>query len=130
MAVGLSFDYAGHITHAFVDSDKPTRVERSKDALSILGVSVLNGGTSTALGVMVLGFANSSIFRIFFTVSTSIKFCFEPSLDQGFMGIVCFGLVVGLAFLPSVLSFIGPGRVKKPESKPEQVELNELQVGK
>ena len=52
MAIGLSVDFTLHIAHAFMhfEGEVPARIEH---ALLTMGKSVLSGGVSTLLGVLV-----------------------------------------------------------------------------
>lgn len=88
-----------HMIHAYLNAPseikgrKTTREDRAKHALSTIGVSVLLGGTSTFLGVLVLAFSTSDVFWTFFVMLTSI---------------VVLGLAHGMVFIPVVLSLVGP----------------------
>ncbi|XP_073238432.1 patched domain-containing protein 3-like [Porites lutea] len=86
MAIGFAVDYSAHIAHAYVFSNKLSANDRVVDALSTLGASF-----STFLGMIVLAFAASEIFRIFFRM---------------FLGTVGFGLIHGLCIMPVYMSLL------------------------
>jgi predicted RND superfamily exporter protein len=92
LAIGLSVDYVAHIGHAFMKV-QGTRAERVTAALGSVGGGVLNGGVSTFLAVVVLAFAESFIFKIFF---------------KQFFCIIVLGLAHGLILLPVLLTWVGP----------------------
>lgn len=45
--IGLSVDYVVHLANAYVENVKETRYERTREMLTIMGVSVLGGGCTT-----------------------------------------------------------------------------------
>eukprot|EP00753_Platysulcus_tardus_P010713 PLAT2988.1.p1 GENE.PLAT2988.1~~PLAT2988.1.p1 ORF type:complete len:963 (+),score=426.36 PLAT2988.1:284-2890(+) len=92
LAVGLAVDYCAHIAHAFVSHPVGTRDDRVVHAVEELGTSVLQGATTTFLGVVVLAFGKSEIFRIFFKMFTLT---------------VTLGVAHGLILLPVLLSLLG-----------------------
>lgn len=102
MAVGLSVEFCCHIVTAFVFASG-TREQRARHALEAMGSSVLMGITLTKLtGVIVLAFAPSELFRIYYF--------------RMYVAIIIGGAFEGLAFLPVMLSLVGPdSAVEAPE---------------
>ncbi|KAJ8305936.1 hypothetical protein KUTeg_016481 [Tegillarca granosa] len=92
LSVGLAVDYAAHIGHTFMVVNG-TKNERSIKTLEQIGPAVFNGGFSTLLAFVLLSNSYSYGFSLFFRV---------------FFLVVIFGLFHGLAYLPVVLSWIGP----------------------
>lgn len=90
LAIGFSVDYSAHIAHAFIHSTSVSGDECARDALAAIGKSVLCGGFSTWLAVMLLPLSHSYLFaKVLFW---SITFT------------VFFGLFFGVVVLPVLLS--------------------------
>ena len=79
--------------------------QRMFDTLVELGGSVLNGGLSTLLGVLVMAFSKSTAFTTLF---------------QMFLSMVVFGLAHGLVFLPCIIYLISltARAIMKPPERP------------
>eukprot|EP00095_Tigriopus_kingsejongensis_P005354 maker-scaffold34_size539781-snap-gene-1.9 protein:Tk05354 transcript:maker-scaffold34_size539781-snap-gene-1.9-mRNA-1 annotation:"hypothetical protein DAPPUDRAFT_306990" len=92
LAIGLCVDYSAHIAHAFI-VEEGDREERAMNSLVSMGPAILNGGITTFLALVLLGFSESHAFITFFKV---------------FMLTVIFGLFHGLVYLPVILSLMGP----------------------
>jgi Niemann-Pick C1 protein len=91
LIVGLCVDYAAHIAHAFIVSEGSS-AERAANGLTEMGPAILNGGITTFLALVMLAFADSYGFTVFFKI---------------FSLTVLFGLFHGLIFLPVMLTLLG-----------------------
>lgn len=105
MQVGLTVDYCLHVIFAFqrikVASSPELPVnEIVVGAMKEVGMSVLNGGCTTLLGILLLGFADGEVFWTFFVV---------------YCAMVVLGVAHGLVFLPVALSML-------PSESPMEVE--------
>jgi len=107
LAIGLTVDYSAHVAHHFM-LQQGTREERAAAAILGVGQSVLCGGTSTVVAVIVLGFSQTYIFQVFFYM---------------FFLTCMYGLFHGLVFLPIVLANIGPAAFSavEPHTGPAKV---------
>jgi Niemann-Pick C1 protein len=92
MSIGLMIDFIMHMLIRYYEIPGP-RQERVVQSLTSIGSSVLLGGLSTFLGIMMLAFSTSDVFRVIF---------------RAFVGLVALGCGYGLILLPVVLSIIGP----------------------
>ncbi|XP_021230395.1 Niemann-Pick C1-like protein 1 [Numida meleagris] len=101
-AIGISVEFVSHLTCAFAQSTRPTRVERAAEATVNMGSKVVAGVAMTNLpGVVVLAFAKAQLIQIFFFRLNFI--------------ITLVGLAHGLVFLPVLLSYMGPSPLLSAE---------------
>mmetsp|Transcript_30331 Transcript_30331/g.34452 ORF Transcript_30331/g.34452 Transcript_30331/m.34452 type:complete len:967 (+) Transcript_30331:157-3057(+) len=91
--IGFSVDYAVHICHAYVESEEETRLEKTRESLRKMGVSIL-GGAITTFGTGVVLFATSLLFfnRFAWIISSTIVFATAWSM----------------VFFPALLMTVGP----------------------
>jgi len=91
--VGLTIDYALHITHAYIHSPFPDRVRRAKSAVNDLGSSVFASAMTTVSSMFVLYFATIVIFSdLGWVVGTT----------------TIFGVLLALFVCPPCLMLTGP----------------------
>lgn len=95
IGMGMAVDFTAHVVHSFVDVSG-TRRERAVRAVEVTGTSVMRGAFSTLLGLSVLAFAQSSIFRVFFRLLFSV---------------VKLSMMFAMFVSPVLLAIAGPDRV-------------------
>lgn len=93
IAVGVSFDFCSHIANAYNESEETGRFERSRDALTNLGISILAGGVSSLLALCMLFFATILFFTRFATIMVAV---------------IALSLLWSLVCFPAILMAVGP----------------------
>ncbi|KMY91712.1 patched domain-containing protein 3 [Drosophila simulans] len=94
MCIGFSVDFTAHICYTYMSSKKRSPKARVREALHSLGLPIIQGSSSTILGIVALLLAQSYIFLVFFKMVFLVIF---------------FGAMHGLFLLPVLLSLFGPG---------------------
>ena len=96
-SLGFCVEFCNHIGMNFL-RQRGTREERAMKAMNQMGSSVVVGIASTKfLGVMVLAFAPSTLFRLYYF--------------RMYLFIIILGVWNGLFFLPVLFSYVGPSTV-------------------
>lgn len=94
MSLGFSVEFCVHICIAF-NRYVGTRKERAMKAVHSMGSSILVGiGSTKFIGVLVLAFAPSTLFRLYYF--------------RMYLCIIILGLFNGLMLIPLLLSRFGP----------------------
>merc|ERR1711988_796301 len=65
IAIGLSVDYIVHLCHAYMESTKSSREDRSRDSATSMGVSVVSGAITTFGAAVFLLFTKMTFFKEF-----------------------------------------------------------------
>ena len=68
LSVGLALDYAAHIGVTYLVTKADNRKDKTQNTLSSMGMAVANGGISTLLAFLLVGFSTSYAFLTFFKV--------------------------------------------------------------
>ena len=96
MSIGFSVDFAAHICHGFMTANAETRHDRVRQAIDTTGAPIFHGFVSSCLGILVLAFAKSYIFRTFAKVMALV---------------LVFGITHALLLLTVILSWFGPAKL-------------------
>ncbi|OWF51349.1 patched domain-containing protein 3-like [Mizuhopecten yessoensis] len=104
MCIGFSVDSSAHMCHAFITVEGNTRAARVHAALERAGGPVLNAALSSIIGVTLLIFSSSYIFRTFFKMMILV---------------FLFGLAHAIFLLPIIFSKFGPISVQDNKEVPE-----------
>ncbi|XP_077302916.1 patched domain-containing protein [Arctopsyche grandis] len=94
MCIGFSVDFTAHICYAYMASKAKHPDGKVRECLYSLGLPIIQGASSTILGVAALILADSYIFLVFFKMVFLVIF---------------FGAMHGIFLLPVLLSLFGPG---------------------
>ncbi|XP_031829952.1 patched domain-containing protein isoform X2 [Nomia melanderi] len=93
MCIGFSVDFTAHICYAYMSSKQKTPDDRVRESLYSLGLPIVQGATSTILGLVALVLAGTYIFMVFFKMVFLVIFI---------------GAMHGMFLLPVLLSLFGP----------------------
>ncbi|XP_012282501.1 patched domain-containing protein 3 [Orussus abietinus] len=115
MCIGFSVDFTAHICYAYMSSKKKRSEERVQECLYSLGLPIVQGATSTILGLVALLLAGTYIFLVFFKMVFLVIFI---------------GAMHGLFLLPVLLSIFGPGSCSSCGSDDEEVEFDATETTK
>ncbi|XP_076630786.1 patched domain-containing protein [Colletes latitarsis] len=105
MCIGFSVDFTAHICYAYMSSKQKTPDEKVKESLYSLGLPIVQGATSTILGLVALLLAGTYIFMVFFKMVFLVIFI---------------GAMHGMFLLPVLLSLFGPSSSEVDETEKAQ----------
>ena len=92
MSIGLMIDYIMHILVRFYES-AGNRHEKVRETMTSMGSSIFLGAASTFLGIVCLSMSTNDILKDVFLSC---------------VGLITFGVLNGLIFLPVTLALVGP----------------------
>merc|ERR1711988_1185366 len=95
VVIGLSVDYSVHLCHSYMESKHASREERTRDALTEMGISVISGAVTTFCASVFLLCADFAFFKEFgaFMCST-----------------ICFSIFFSLTLFIALVTEFGPTR--------------------
>ncbi|UYV69090.1 daf-6 [Cordylochernes scorpioides] len=112
--IGLSVDSTAHILHAFMSSKKSNLDDRMRDALGKVGMPIVQGFLSSAVGMAALSFLPSYAYLVLYKTG---------------MMLLIFSLVNSLTIIPVLLSLISRNKKienKKKEEKDVKIPSNQI----
>ena len=102
ICIGFSVDFSAHISYAYVSGNQGSRRENAIHALYSLGMPIVQGSLSTILGILILAFSDTYIFRTFFKTMFLV---------------ISLGTLHGILFISVFLMLLIPAKIRKePES--------------
>ncbi|XP_069116342.1 patched domain-containing protein 3-like [Argopecten irradians] len=111
MSIGFSVDFSAHICHAYITVEGTTRKDRVHNALNRSGGPIINAALSSIMGIFILAFSSSYIFRSFFKLMFLV---------------MVFGLGHALLLLPVIFSWVGPVTEETPSSADNEVRIQTI----
>lgn len=87
--IGLSVDYVVHLANSYTESEEKTKEKKTKDMLTVMGVSVLGGGFTT-LGAGLFVFGGKLRFFLVMGVLVSSTIGFSMAWSLIFFPVICY----------------------------------------
>ncbi|XP_017764306.1 PREDICTED: patched domain-containing protein 3 [Eufriesea mexicana] len=111
MCIGFSVDFTAHICYAYMSSKQKTSEDKVKESLYSLGLPIVQGATSTILGLIALVLAGTYIFMVFFKMVFLVIFI---------------GAMHGMFLLPVLLSLFSPSSDKDNKTDLEKTQQKKV----
>ena len=105
ICIGFSVDFSAHISYAYVSGNQGSRRENAIHALYSLGMPIVQGSLTTILGILILAFSETYIFRTFFKTMFLV---------------ITLGTLHGIVFIPVFLMLIIPAKEQNTDQFPDR----------